>query len=271
MTDPLFTRLHLAVLTMGLVTVSLFSAVPELDLAFSRLFTDGAGGFAWNQTGWVPLLNAILRRMLELVAWGSVLAVVVASVARARLTSGLRAWGFVAASFALGPGILVNVLLKESFGRARPADVIEFGGTHHFTPVLKIADQCTRNCSFSSGEVAMTSTFVFVMLALFWPQIAPRARKVAVLAGAALIMLSITLRVGLGRHFLSDALSSMVLSALVTLACYRLLRVGTARPTMTGAALMQDAGRLRQWLGVQLGSLSARLCAVARLGRVDRP
>ncbi len=132
---------------------------------------------------------------------------------------------FLIAVYAVGPGLIVNGILKSWVGRARPITVTEFGGDRIFTPMLQISDQCVRNCSFSSGEVATTSTFVFALLALSWGHLPPGARRFSVSAGAALICLSITLRIGLGRHFLSDALTSVSISAIVTLTCWSLLRV----------------------------------------------
>ena len=113
---------------------------------------------------------------------------------------------FLAASLALGPGLIVNVLLKEHWGRARPSQITEFGGTAHYTPPLMMADQCTANCSFSSGHGALG--FWLIAFALLAP---PRWRPLAV--GAALtfgVFVGVT-RIAQGGHFLSDT----VFSALV--------------------------------------------------------
>jgi membrane-associated PAP2 superfamily phosphatase len=55
---------------------------------------------------------------------------------------------------ALGPGLVINVLLKGHLGRPRPRQIVEFGGTHEFT-------QCWQpgtggsNSSFPSGHAAI--------------------------------------------------------------------------------------------------------------------
>jgi lipid A 4'-phosphatase len=54
----------------------------------------------------------------------------------------------------VGPMLAVNAGLKESWGRARPRDVVEFGGAHKFTPAWIISDQCSHNCAFTSGHAA---------------------------------------------------------------------------------------------------------------------
>ena len=43
-----------------------------------------------------------------------------------------RAAVFLIATMALAPGLLVNVLLKDHWGRSRPIDVTQFGGDERF-------------------------------------------------------------------------------------------------------------------------------------------
>ncbi|MFB2531475.1 phosphatase PAP2 family protein [Paracoccus sp. p4-l81] len=243
MTDPAFTRLLTITLAATLAMVCLFSAVPRLDLLITGLFHDPVQGFYASHHPWVFSLNMALRRTLEAFAWAIVIVALIVALRRASLHSDRRNLFFVAASFAIGPGLVVNGVFKNAFGRARPAEVIDFGGAHLFTPVMKITDQCSRNCSFSSGEVAMTATFVFVTLALIWPRVAPRWRGLAVVAGVAMVLGSMALRISLGRHFASDALSSVAISALVTLACWQVFDIAQARPALTGAAIRRDLAR----------------------------
>ena len=75
----------------------------------------------------------------------------------------------------LGPGLVVNGILKEHWGRARPRDVTQFGGDRRFTPALVIADQCERNCSFSAGHPSAG----FALAALAYASISRRRRWAA--------------------------------------------------------------------------------------------
>ena len=72
---------------------------------------------------------------------------------RKLLISG-RAILFLMATLALGPGLLVNVLLKDHWGRPRPVDVTQFGGDQHFVAWWDPRGECPNNCSFVSGDVA---------------------------------------------------------------------------------------------------------------------
>ncbi|MFT3689142.1 phosphatase PAP2 family protein [Paenirhodobacter sp.] len=240
MNDPLFTRLHILTLTATLAVICVFVTFPGLDLTITRLFYAGAGQFLLDGNALAIGLNDTLRIGLTVGFVAVFLTLLLWRFLRITPASGIGNWSFAAVNFLLGPGLIVNGILKARVGRARPAHLAEFGGDKHFTPMLEISDQCARNCSFSSGEVAQTATFVFVALALLWPHLSPRKRWIGGIAGAALTGLSMVLRIGLGRHFMSDALTSVALSALVALATYRLCKVAQERPKLTPAALKCD-------------------------------
>ena len=59
---------------------------------------------------------------------------------------------FLWVSSLIGLIFIVNFGLKGLWGRARPNDVLDFGGTNNFTPWYQISDQCINNCSFVSGD-----------------------------------------------------------------------------------------------------------------------
>src|SRR5262245_23391081 len=53
---------------------------------------------------------------------------------RSRMLMPGRAVVFLIATLALGPGVLVNIALKENWGRPRPGHLTQFGGDQHFVP-----------------------------------------------------------------------------------------------------------------------------------------
>ena len=113
-----------------------------------------------------------------------------------------RAATFFLLAVVLGPGLIVNGVFKENWGRARPAQVQEFGGQKQYTPPLQATDQCSRNCSFASGHASIG----FVLLALGYAF--PRHRRRWFAAGIALGLLVGLGRMIQGRHFLSDVIFS---------------------------------------------------------------
>ena len=62
---------------------------------------------------------------------------------------------YLLTSLLLGPGLVVESFLKTFSGRARPKEIIEFGGEATFSSALVFSDQCLRNCSFVSGHAAI--------------------------------------------------------------------------------------------------------------------
>jgi len=110
--------------------------------------------------------SASSKRFLPFIGWitvlfigGSLLLLVVNLLRERRAASDFlrnnRRVIFSLLTLALGPGLLVNSLLKSHWGRARPIEVSAFGGARSFSPAYIIAQQCSRNCSFVSGDAAM--------------------------------------------------------------------------------------------------------------------
>lgn len=244
MNDPWFARLYHLTLVATLVTVCLFAALPGLDLAISGLAYRGEGHFALASVPMAQMVNNLLRMLLNLAGWSVLLLAIGLRLAGLRPWIGRRNLEFAAFVLAVGPGLIVNGLLKETVGRARPADVTAFGGERVFTPLLQFTDQCVTNCSFTSGEVGMTAACVMIVLVLCWHHLPKGWRAAALAAGVALVWLSITLRVGLGRHFMSDALASVAISGFVTLWGWRLFDIAAARAQITGETLRADLREL---------------------------
>ncbi len=128
--------------------------------------------------------------------------------------------------FGIGPGLIVDAGLKSHWGRARPKKVVEFGGENAYSPPFVAADQCSRNCSFVSGDASVA--FALVAFALM----AQRRRGLWLAAALALGSVIGGLRVALGAHFLSDAIFAGVISVTVAAACFWLFfeRPLAARP-----------------------------------------
>jgi lipid A 4'-phosphatase len=130
--------------------------------------------------------------------------------------------GFMSMVYLLVPGFLVNFLFKQHWGRARPRDILEFGGSAHFTPPFTIADQCTGSCSFMSGETSAIFTVATLVIVLFLPGMRPRFHLVAFVIICLIAIVGAGLRVAFGGHFLSDVIFAALLSVAATLALYLL-------------------------------------------------
>jgi lipid A 4'-phosphatase len=204
-----------------LAATAVFLVWPGIDLWFSSLFHDPAAGFVLSRH---PALMA-LRRSSDIVLitiCAAIVAAVALKIVRPDRPSLIppRASLFLATTLLLGPGLLVNVILKNNWGRPRPVQIDAFGGEAPFVGIWQISDHCARNCSFVSGEA---STGIWMMsLALVVP---PRWRlPVFIVTGVYALALSLN-RIAFGGHFLSDVVLSWGLTLMLVAAVYRLLYV----------------------------------------------
>jgi lipid A 4'-phosphatase len=222
------------------VAAAVFLIWPGMDLWFSGLFHDGEAFYdselleTLRYTVWSASLISALGAMGLWLAW--------LPLGRAAVVPG-RLWGWIVLVHLLGPGIVVNGILKEHWGRARPEPV--FRGEAQFTRPFIIARECERNCSFVSGEAAGVAALVIAVGAVIWRQLDRRRRGIAlgVLVGVAAA--GGLMRVITGRHFLSDVIFAWFIVAFIALALWHLMRVGSARDALTIPGLRADIRAIR--------------------------
>lgn len=194
-----------------------FVGFPAIDLAVSEALFFGERRFWLTDSAFAVAVNKATPKVVWVTAAGIILAMIAGLVWRVRGLE-FRRMLFLALSFAIGPGLVVNGLLKEFWGRARPNDVAAFGGPAEFSPALIPADQCDSNCSFVSGDVAVA--FAFVALAMLMPARLRAAGLVfALLLGTGVAVL----RVAQGAHFLSDVAFAALFTLLPIAILARLL------------------------------------------------
>ncbi|NDF70525.1 MAG: phosphatase PAP2 family protein [Betaproteobacteria bacterium] len=227
------------VLLALLLVSAAFYALPDIDLAIARSArVDGA----WLFESWPGMVtfNSAFNRATHgfsaLLALTALLLAVQAWRHPQRPRQTLRQCSYLLVVIALGPGLLVNAVLKDHWGRPRPAQLAEFGGSAAYVPVWQTSDACRRNCSFVSGHVAFAS----LPVAGAWMARTPRNRRRWLFAGIASGLLMGLCRIGLGRHFFSDTLIAIVLVTLVAALVARLL-AASGSPADSGSGTMQDA------------------------------
>ena len=121
-----------------------------------------------------------------------------------------RAALFLVATMALGPGLLVNVGLKDYWGRPRPIDVTQFGGSEHFVAWWDPRGDCPKNCSFVSGDVS-GAIWTMAPAAL----VPPPWRALAYGAALALGVGMAAARMVAGGHFFTDVVFAGVFTYLI--------------------------------------------------------
>jgi len=199
---------------LAIPLAALMVSSPGIDLAISA-FAKSACSAPMHGNRWCATWTVSLARNIFLAAF--VLVTLATLVATVRIVKTKRRWlgpeqarcWFMIAVLVVGPGVVSNLILKDNLGRARPRDVVEFGGTKAFTPALTPSGECPRNCSFVSGE-ASSMFAVFFGLAMLLPQY----RRGLIVAGLATGVLAGSIRIVQGAHFMSDVLFAGVFMAL---------------------------------------------------------
>lgn len=197
-------RLTQIMLVSMLICAAIFLVWPQIDLGVSALFYDENTGFSGDRNAFVMALYRGIPLMSNAIIIGLFIAMF-AYMFQSGLHGARRRIqvGFLIVSLMLGPGLLIDVVLKDYWGRARPAKVTEFGGAATFSRALIPTDQCARNCSFVSGHAS--AGFYFVSLGFLGGAVARRRWTLIGLGLGSVFGLG---RIAQGGHFLSDIVFS---------------------------------------------------------------
>jgi lipid A 4'-phosphatase len=204
---------------------------PWLDQSIAHFF---------YQQGNDPIEHFVSNRVLDFLFTFGPLPANLTALAAALLLIGsyifpkLKSWRsacmVLLLTYVIGAGLITNGFLKEYWGRPRPKQVEEFGGTQAFRPFyLPNLHQPQPSKSFPCGHCTMG--FYFFALAL----VGKRLHKIWLwrlglgLAFTLGIALSLA-RMSQGAHFLSDTLFAALLMWYVALAIDWLVYSGEELP-----------------------------------------
>lgn len=206
-------------IALGLAAAILFIIYPEIDLAFSALFTDAAGKFHHGETPTVRFARETFNFLFAAYCVTAVAGLAGALFLSRRLFGqGRREWLYLVLCAITGPGVVTNLLFKDHWGRARPVQIEEFGGDLSFSPALFFSEQCERNCSFVSGEASSIYLMFFALAMLL-----PPSRTRLMLSGIFLGSVAGLIRIAAGGHFLSDVIFAGIFMALTAQILYVLM------------------------------------------------
>jgi lipid A 4'-phosphatase len=199
---------------------------PQIDLALAGFFYKPDSGFFLAEQPVFLFLHDVANigaRVLGIVL------LIITAVAyfrhKAILQIESKGWLFLFLGLLLAPGLVANVILKDNWGRARPRQVEEFGGSMMMTPALLPQQALEKNGSFVAGD----PSFGFYLTAFAYPVLMRSNKKQAKKLSRGLFwggmgagaLLGIA-RVAMGAHFFSD----VVFAAFFMLATLALLHAG---------------------------------------------
>lgn len=186
--------------TLWFLPLWLILLVPSIDIAVSRIFFDEQMQFRWARTGVLELIRTVGPEVII----GTLVVCVLLYVAS--LISQSWMWRvapmqvfYLGLTLLIGPGLIVETLLKPNWGRARPRDISDFGGSATYSPAWQMSDQCDGNCSFVSGHAAVAfwlTAYAFIL---------PAKWRIPVLIVSVILGFAMgVVRIAQGAHFLSD-------------------------------------------------------------------
>ena len=134
----------------------LFIYFPSLDIYFSSLFFNG-NQFISEQYTSIKILRVYLKNLMIIIPIISLLILLINVINKKQNIRRLinQRTKFALIGLVVGPtlgcGIIANLYFKDTWGRARPVHIEEFGGKNFYTSFFK-SDQCEKNCSWISGK-----------------------------------------------------------------------------------------------------------------------
>ncbi|MDA3907601.1 MAG: PAP2 family protein, partial [Sulfurimonas sp.] len=124
-----------------LVSSLIFIFFPQIDLSIASMFYDGKE-FPMNGTWIEELFYHSVRPLIIIFALSSIGIFIYNLVKKKNvLNIDARVMIYIVLVLSIAPALIVNTTLKENWGRARPAQTINFGGDKEFTPAFIPSDQ----------------------------------------------------------------------------------------------------------------------------------
>lgn len=226
-------RLILALLLATLLASAVLAALPGIDLAAAGAFYNGrVFPIAANRS--VEAVRVALYWIEDL---GFLVTLALALRGRPFLNLSGKDWLFQMLVYLLGPGLIVNAILKPFWGRARPFQVTSFGGSAPFSRAWAISDHCCGNTSFVSGEMAGATALAISLIMILRanrPRLGDSFYRMGIFAVLLLPLWTAWQRMAAGKHFFSDIVVSALLVCLLAAVLRRLLpRKAAPQPVLT--------------------------------------
>jgi lipid A 4'-phosphatase len=210
------------ILLLATILIRLF----DFDMRVQRHFWDDANStWRYAEEPWaiqiynLGVVPALLIGMICLV-------VLLLGIGRQDLARFRKTAGYLVLTLIIGSGLFTNALLKGLWGRPRPSQLVEFGGSQAFEPVLVWVKESFGK-SFPCGHATMG--FYFFAVALVIPKRMVILRIVVAVFGLILGTALSWVRSAQGGHFLSDAIWAAAIMWFVSIGLFHAMRLSEGR------------------------------------------
>lgn len=205
-----------------LLIMTIFSAililVPQIDLHIQQVFWDQHYGFFLKDNTYIMGIYKIVPKLTSIWVIALLLLWAILWIMKKKFWDiNRKKICYLLLCLALGPGLFVNTIFKDNFGRARPSQITEFGGEKPFSRAFEIAKNCPKNCSFVSGHASVG--FYFTAISFITGGVISSVFFFGSLFLGFLIGL---VRIAQGGHFFSDVFFSGVIVIAINYFLYML-------------------------------------------------
>ncbi len=185
------------------VCAAIFILFPQIDIWIAGIFCDPITEFHQNHPPLVLFIYRSVEVLAVILVFSLITSLIITLIKKKDIFSiSSKKIIYLLLLLALGPGLVVNIIFKDHWGRARPAQIREYGGQKEFTPAFVLSDQCPNNCSFVSGHASFG--FYLVSIAFLMTRHRKKMFAFALCYGSIIGLV----RMYQGRHFLSDVVFS---------------------------------------------------------------
>jgi len=195
--------LPLAILALG----TLIAWLTPLDKVVETYFYDVKTG-SWPVGDVLPFyfFNHYGEKLSTIVAVLGAVVLLIGGIWKPSFGRLRRPATFALLMLVLGPGLLVNTVLKEHAGRPRPRQLVQFGGNFEYRHPWEFGPSGEGRYSFPSGHAAVAFFYVFPYFILLAKK--RRAALTCLSAGLLFGLFMGFARMAQGAHWPSDVLWS---------------------------------------------------------------
>jgi len=198
------------------VTSLIWIFIPQIDIYVANLFYTQGSGFVFSGSVLETVLYNSVKYVLISINLGALALWLYNRFSKKDILGfNGKKMLFVILVLAIGSGLIVNALLKENWGRPRPAQSTLFNGKMEFKPAFIMSNQ--DGYSFSCGHAS--AAFALIAYAM----LAKRRKKLwmtLVVGYGSVVGLA---RMAAGGHFLSDVVVSFFIVLITAKMLYYLM------------------------------------------------
>ncbi|MDP8221420.1 MAG: phosphatase PAP2 family protein [Candidatus Stygibacter frigidus] len=211
---------EIIIIGLLLLAVTAIFNFTDLDISIEKHFYD-------QSTGWVQAKEVPWKQIFDFTSIPALLLAVYALVGIIlgynfkRFAPYRKIFLYLVTLMIVAPGLIVNTVLKENFGRPRPRSITEFGGKYQYEAPLAY-DSSSPGNSFPSGHASMGFYFlgVYVLFRKRKKFIAGAGLAIGILWGG---LVGYT-RMLQGGHFLSDVIWSAAIVYISAIILFHLFK-----------------------------------------------